>query len=49
MDAIISIVVSSIGAHYGNMDFFILYTCVSMGISIYKDILHYTNDKTAKR
>lgn len=49
MDAIIVLVVSTIGAHFCNMDFCTLHTFVSIAIALYKSWIDYTNDKTARR
>lgn len=49
MDVIISIVVASIAALFGDIDFFAMYTCVSMALSLRKEIKRFTYDKTAKR
>ena len=49
MEAIIIMLSSCIGACFADVDYFVLHTCISTAIAIYKDYLHYTNDKTAKR
>lgn len=49
MEVIISLIISVAGAHFGQIDFFILFTCVSAALSLYRDWITYTNDKTAQR
>ncbi len=44
MAVVISLITSAIGAHFGHIDFFALYTCVSIALSLYEDL---TNAKTA--
>ena len=46
MSVIIGVIVSALGTHFCSMDFCMLYTFVSIGISIYK-VLIFTDDKTA--
>lgn len=48
MDAII-IIVAFIGWRVSGYDFPTLYFYISLTISLYKLVKHYTNDKTAKR
>lgn len=47
MDNVIGLVVSALGAYFAKLDFFILYTCVSIALGLYKSWLNHTNDKTA--
>lgn len=49
MDVIISLLVSAIGAYFGGIDFFVLHTIVSLSLSLYKEWLKHTNDKTASQ
>lgn len=47
MEVIIGLVVSTLGAHFGKLDFFVLYSIVTIALGIYKFYINHTNDKTA--
>lgn len=45
METIICLTLSMIGSYFGELDFFSLYTMLSLSLSIYKRWNNITNDK----
>lgn len=49
MDAIIGVIISTLGSYFSDIDFCTLYTFISIALSIYRSWKDHTDDKTTKR